>query len=159
MADRTTGGPSKGNTHGGDQTSLPGQGAGKLPFGIQNPQTTGAPGAAGGGGMASDPTLQTPVPATAFGAKTDVTDTGAPGGSGSSPNGAKGATYTKDSIDAYPREDATGGSVETEAQANKYGVDTGIPGLKTPKGTGAPMSGTPGYGSTGSATDGSERIN
>lgn len=158
MADRTTGGPSKGKTHGGDQTSLPGQAPGKLPFGIQNPQSTGAPGS-GGAGMASDVTMQTPTPTTAFGAKTDVMDTGAPGTSGSSPNGAKGATYTKDSLDAYPREDAVGGSVETEAQANKYGVDTGIPGLKTPKGTGAPASANPGYGSSASVTDGSERVN
>jgi hypothetical protein len=30
----------------------------------------------------------------------------------------------------------SGGSVDTEAQANKYGTDTGIPGLYHPKSTG-----------------------
>lgn len=157
MADKTMGGPSKGKSHGGDQTAQDGQAAGKLPFGIQNPLSTGAPGSSGAGG-GTDPTLQTPLPATNFGAKAANGDTGAPGGSGSRPNGAKGATYTVDTIDARPRFDMTGGSVETEAQANKYGTDTGIPGLKTPHGTGAPASADPGYGSHGSATDGSDRI-
>src|ERR1700742_3652218 len=120
MADRTTGGPSKGKTHGGDQTSLPGQAPGKLPFGIQNPQSTGAPGS-GGGGIGSDVTMQTPLPSSAFGAKTDDTDTHAPGSSGSSAGVATGASYTKAYDGAYPYEDATGGSVDTEAQANKYG--------------------------------------
>jgi hypothetical protein len=46
-----------------------------------------------------------------------------------------------------------GGSVDTEAQANKYGTDTHIPGLHTPKTTGAP-----GSGGGGSVTNGSQRI-
>lgn len=137
MADKTMGGPSKGKTHSGDQTATPGAAAGKLPFGINNPLNTGAPGTSGYTGTPSDPTVTSPVSDTSFGAKADNTATGAPGTTGSSPSGSGGATYTKDSIDAYPREDATGGSTETEAQANKYGVDTGIPGLKTPRSTGA----------------------
>lgn len=157
MADRTTGGPSKGKTHGGDQTALPDQAGGKIPFGIQNPLSTGAPGSSGVSG-ASDPTLQTPVPTTAFGAKTDDTNTGAPGGSGAHGTAASGATYTQDTYGWRPRIDATGGSVDTEAQANKYGSDTGIPGLKVPKGTGMPNSSGAGYGSTGSPSNGSERV-
>lgn len=154
MADKTTGGPAKGKTHGGDQTSLPGQAAGKIPFGISNPLSTGAPGTQGQGGAPSDSTVTTPVSTTSFGAKADNTDTGAPGTSGASSGVASGATYTKDSLDAYPREDATGGSVDTEAQSNKYGSAT-LPGLvgHQPKTTGAP-----GSGGGGSVTNGSERI-
>jgi hypothetical protein len=37
----------------------------------------------------------------------------------------------------YSYQDGTGGSTDTEAQGNKYGTDTGIPGLHTPKATGA----------------------
>lgn len=136
MADKTTGGPSKGKTHGGDQTALPGQAAGQIPFGIKTSLATGAPGT-GGTGPASDPTMASPTPTSVFGAATDTMHTGAPGTSGSSPSGESGATWTKDSLDAYPRVDATGGSTETEAQANKYGTDTGIPGLHVPKSTGA----------------------
>lgn len=157
MADRTTGGPAKGKTHGGDQTQMPGQAPGKLPFGINNPLSTGAPGTNGQSPGGGDVTVTTPVSTTSFGAKADNTDTGAPGSSGASSGVATGATYTKDSIDAYPREDASGGSIDTEAQANKYGSDTGIPGLKVPKGTGAGSS-NPGYGGAGSVTNGSERI-
>lgn len=152
MADRTTGGPSKGKAHGGDQTAQPGQAPGMLAFGIKNPLTTGAPGGTGAG-TTSDPTLQTSIPDSAFGAKTDDTATGAPGSSGSSPGGESGASYTKDAYGWYPRLDATGGSTDTEAQANKYGTDTGIPGLHTPHTTGAP-----GSGGGGHVTNGSERI-
>lgn len=152
MADKTMGGPSKGKTHGGDQTALPGQAGGEIPFGIANPLTTGAPGT-GGTGPTSDPTLQAPIPASAYGAKNDDTDTGAPGSSGTSAPVATGANYTKDMYGAYTFEDATGGSVDTEAQSNKYGTDTRIPGLYTPKTTGAP-----GSGGGGHVTDGSERI-
>lgn len=147
MADKTMGGPAKGHSHGGDQTALPGQAAGDLPFGVRNPLETGAPGTSGAG-AASDPTLQTPLPTHAFGAVMNVGHTGAPGTSGSSAGVATGATYTIDSLDARPRIDAVGGSVDTEAQANKYGTDTGIPGLHTPNTTGAP----------GRITNGSERI-
>lgn len=157
MADKTMGGPAKGKSHGGDQTALPGQAAGKIPFGIQNPLNTGAPGSGGTGG-APDPTVQSPVPSSVFGAKTDDTSTGAPGGSGSHGSVATGASYTEDSYGWTPRKDMSGGSVDTEAQGNKYGSDTGIPGLKTPKGTGAPQSAGPGYGSTAKITDGDERI-
>jgi hypothetical protein len=152
MADKTMGGPAKGQSHGGDQTALPGQAAGKLPFGISNPLNTGAPGT-GGTGPASDPTLQAPVPASSFGASNDDTDTGAPGSSGTTAGVAAGATYTKDMYGAYPMDSATGGSVDTEAQSNKYGSDTRIPGLHTPSGTGAPAS-----GGHASVTDGSQRI-
>lgn len=171
MADKTLGGPAKGKTVGGDQTALPGQAAGKIPFGVQNPLATGAPGSAGGGDAPSHATLQTPIPISIFGAKTDDSATGAPGGSGGSAHVATGATYTLDSYGASPRQDMTGGSVDTEAQVNKYGSDTGIPGLNVPDGTGAPgTAGTynVGGGSNGSAmhgggaggnvTDGSERI-
>ncbi len=158
MADKNLGGPAKGKTHGGDQTQLPGQAGGKIPFGIQNPLSTGAPGSNGSGNAPSHPTLQTPIPASVFGAKADNTDTGAPGGSGSSSGVTTGATYTEDSYGWSPRHDMTGGSVDTEAQGNKYGSDTGIPGLKTPKGTGAPASSSPGYGSTASVDHGSDRI-
>lgn len=159
MADRTTGGPAKGKTHGGDQTALPGQAPGKLPFGINNPLSTGAPGTQGQSPGAPDATVTTPVSTTSFGAKADNVDTGAPGGSGASAGVATGATYTKDSLDAYPREDASGGSIDTEAQANKYGSAT-LPGLvgHQPKGTGAPGSSSAGYGSGGSVSNGSERI-
>jgi hypothetical protein len=158
MADKTMGGPSKGKSHGGDQTAQPGAAAGKIPFGIQNPLNTGAPGSNGGGGAPSDPTVQVPVPTSVFGSKTDVVHTGAPGGSGAHGSSATGASYTQDSYGWSPRIDQTGGSVDTEAQGNKYGSDTGIPGLKTPKGTGAQASPGPGYGSSPSVTDGSERI-
>lgn len=149
MADRTTGGPAKGKTHGGDQTSLPGQAAGKMPFGISNPLSTGAPGTQGQSPGGGDVTVTTPVSTTSFGAKADNVDTGAPGSGGAHSTVQTGATYTKDSIDAYPREDASGGSVDTEAQSNKYGSAT-LPGLvgNQPKTTGAP----------GSVTNGSERI-
>lgn len=171
MADKTLGGPAKGKTAGGDQTALPGQAAGKIPFGIQNPLATGAPGSSNGGAAPSHPTLQTPIPTSIFGAKTDDVATGAPGGSSVSPHVATGATYTLDSYGASPRQDMTGGSVDTEGQSNKYGVDTGIPGLNTPEGTGAPGTAgtyTVGGSSNGSAmqggsaggsvTDGSQRI-
>lgn len=157
MADKTMGGPSKGKTHGGDQTAQVGQAPGKLPFGIDNPLSTGAPGT-GVAGAASDPTLQTPLPSSNFGAAADNTATGSPGSSGSSSGSATGATYTKDFYGAYSYDDASGGSVDTEAQANKYGSDTGIPGLHTPKGTGMPMSGNAGFGGGGHVTDGNERI-
>jgi hypothetical protein len=152
MADKTMGGPSKGQSHGGDQTALPGQAAGKLPFGIKNPLSTGAPGT-GGTAPSPDPTLQAPVPASAFGAQNDDTSTGAPGTSGTSEVVATGAAYTVDSMDAYPRVSMTGGSVDTEPQSNKYGSDTRIPGLAVPRTTGAP-----GSGGGGSVTDGSQRI-
>lgn len=174
MADKTLGGPAKGVTAGGDQTALPGQAAGKIPFGIKNPLATGAPGTGGVGMAPSDATLQAPVPATVFGAKTDDSSTGAPGGSGVSANVATGATYTLDSYGASPRQNMTGGSVDTEAQSNKYGSDTGIPGLHTPDGTGAPGTagtynapggggvgnGPAGHGGSagGSVTNGSQRI-
>jgi len=173
MADKTLGGPAKGKPRGGDQTALPGQAAGKIPFGIQNPLDTGAPGTAGIGMAPSDATLQAPVPGTIFGAKTADAATGAPGGSGASAGVATGATYTLDSYGASPRQDMSGGSVDTEAQANKYGTDTGIPGLHVPDGTGAPgTAGTysvgsggvgngpagHGGGAGGSVTNGSERI-
>jgi len=158
MADKTTGGPSKGKSHGGDQTAMPGAAGGKIPFGIQNPLSTGAPGSSGNTATPSDPTVVSPVPTSVFGAKTDDTDTGAPGGSGSKSGVSTGATYTQDSYGWSPRIDQTGGSVDTEAQANKYGTDTGIPGLKTPKGTGAQASPNPGYGGAADVTDGSERI-
>jgi hypothetical protein len=171
MADKTLGGPAKGKTAGGDQTALPGQAAGKIPFGIQNPLSTGAPGTGGVGSAPSDPTLTAPVPTTIYGAKTDDSATGAPGSGGVSAHVATGATYTLDSYGASPRQDMTGGSVDTEAQSNKYGCDTGIPGLNTPDGTGAPgttgtytvgggSNGSAGHGggAGGSITDGSERI-
>lgn len=171
MADKTLGGPAKGISAGGDQTALPGQAAGKIPFGIQNPLATGAPGTGGVGSAPSDPTLTAPVPTSAYGAENSDTATGAPGSSGVSPHVATGATYTVDSYGWAPRQNMTGGSVDTEAQANKYGTDTGIPGLNTPDGTGAPGSAgtyTVGGGANGSAgqgggaggsiTDGSERI-
>lgn len=145
MADRTTGGPSKGKSHGGDQTALPNQAAGKLPFGINSPQSTGAPGSSGSAGVPSDPTLVSPLPTTNFGAKAANGATGAPGGSGASAGTSGSATYTKTFDGAYSHEDASGGSVDTEAQANKYGSDTGIPGLKVPRktgvGDGSPMIG------------------
>src|SRR5689334_16165219 len=152
MADKTMGGPSKGKTHGGDQTAQVGQAAGMIPFGVQNPLSTGAPGSSGGGNAASDPTLATPVPTSVFGAKTDVVSTGAPGSSGTNASSATGATYTQDTYGWRPRLDRTDGSVDTEAQYNKYGTDTGIPGLHTPKSTGAP-----GSGGGASVTNGSER--
>jgi hypothetical protein len=152
MADKTMGGPAKGVSHGGDQTALPGQAAGKLPFGITNPLSTGAPGT-GGTGPSPDPTLQAPVPTDMYGAANDDTDTGAPGTSGSAAGGATGASYTLDTYGWVTQVNCTGGSVDTEAQANKYGTDTHIPGLETPRTTGAP-----GSGGHASVTDGSERI-
>src|SRR5215475_7804316 len=108
MADNTTGGPSKGKAHGGDQTAMPGQAPGGIPFGIQNPLSTGAPGTAGAGSSAPDPTLAQPVPTTTpGGAPTKDTATGAPGSSGASAGVATGASYTIDTIGAWPRQDAS----------------------------------------------------
>lgn len=136
MADKSMGGPAKGVTHGGDQTSMPGQAAGKLPFGAQNPLSTGAPGS-GGTGPAGDPTLNSPVPGSVYGAGTDDTDTGAPGSSGTHGGVSTGANYTVDAYGAYSYMSQSGGSTDTEPQGNKYGSDTGIPGLYRPKSTGA----------------------
>lgn len=135
MADKSMGGPAKGTTHGGDQTAMPGQAAGKLPLGIQNPLSTGAPGT-GGAGPASDPTLNSPVPGSAYGAQNGDTSTGAPGSGGAHGGVATGANYTVDAYGAYSYMSEAGGSVDTEAQGNKYGTDTGIPGLYHPKSTG-----------------------
>lgn len=136
MADKSMGGPAKGKTHGGDQTAMPGQAAGKIPGGANNPLDTGAPGT-GGTGPASDPTLNSPVPGSAYGAANDDTDTGAPGTSGDHSGVKSGASYTVDAYGAYTYMSQDGGSVDTEAQANKYGSDTRIPGLHTPQSTGA----------------------
>lgn len=152
VPDRAPAGPSKGVTHGGDQTALPGQAAGKIPFGVANPLSTGAPGS-GGAGLNPDPTIQAPVPGTVFGAGTADTSTGAPGGSGSSAGVKAGANYTVDAYGWYSFMDGSAGSVDTEGQANKYGTDPGIPGLNTPRTTGAP-----GSGGGASITNGSERI-
>jgi len=136
MADKSTGGPAKGVTHGGDQTAMPGQAAGKLPFGVGNPLDTGAPGT-GGTGPAGDPTLNSPVPGSVYGAQTDDVHTGAPGGAGAHSGVAGGANYTVDAYGWCTFTSGSGGSVDTEPQANKYGSDTGIPGLHTPRATGA----------------------
>lgn len=154
MADKTTGGPAKGQTHGGDQTALPGQAGGGIPFGIQNPLTTGAPGTASGVSGGPDPTLTAPVPGSVFGSPTDDTATGAPGTSGASAGAATGASWTVDTIGGSPRTDMSGGSVDTESQGNKYGSNTleGVAGNQ-PTSTGAPAS-----GGGGRVTNGSERI-
>jgi hypothetical protein len=142
--DKEPAGPSKGVTHGGDQTAMPGQAAGKIPFGVGNPLDTGAPGS-GGAGTNPDPTVQTPIPGSVFGAGTDDTSTGAPGGTNASAGVKTGANYTIDAAGWYSWMDGVGGSVDTEAQANKYGTDTGIPGLSHPTTTGAPNSGDGGH--------------
>jgi len=136
--DKEPAGPSKGVTHGGDQTAQPGQAAGGLAFGVSNPLNTGAPGS-GGAGLNPDPTVQTPVPGSVFGAGTDDTSTGAPGGSGASAGVKTGANWTMDMYGWYSYQDGAGGSVDTEPQGNKYGSDAGIPGLSSayqPKSTG-----------------------
>lgn len=137
MADKSMGGPAKGATHGGDQTAMPGQAAGRIPFGVGNPLDTGAPGT-GGTGPSPDPTLQAPIPGSVYGAGTDDTDTGAPGSTGSNSPAGGGANFTMDAYGWYAFMDCTGGSTDTEAQGNKYGSDTHIPGLATPRTTGAP---------------------
>lgn len=137
MADKSMGGPSKGTTHGGDQTAMPGQAAGKIPGGAANPLDTGAPGTGGVGMAPSDPTLTAPVPSSIYGAPTDDSDTGAPGSSGTNAGVKAGANYTMDAYGWYTFMDCNGGSVDTEAQSNKYGSDTRIPGLHTPHSTGA----------------------
>lgn len=147
MADKTMGGPAHGASHGGDQTAMPGQAAGKIPFGVQNPLSTGAPGT-GGTGASPDPTLQAPVPGSVYGAATDDTDTGAPGSAGSNSPASGGASYTLDTYGWVSYMNLTGGSTDTEAQGNKYGSDTHIPGLYTPKSTGAP-GGSVGHDHTG----------
>lgn len=154
MADKTTGGPSKGSAHGGDQTAMPGQAAGTIPFGIKTPLTTGAPGTAGQSSPASDPTVTSAPAGSVFGAPTADTSTGAPGTGGASGTVATGASYTVDSIDARPRTNAVGGSVDTEGQANKYGSGT-LTGLAGHQPT---TTGAPGSGGGGSVTNGSERI-
>lgn len=138
--DKEPAGPSKGVTHGGDQTAMPGQAPGMIPFGINNPLSTGAPGTAGAG-LNPEPTVQTPIPGSVYGASTDDVHTGAPGSNGATGPHATGANYTIDAYGWYSWMDASGGSTDTEAQGNNYGVDTGIPGLATPHGTGAPKSG------------------
>jgi len=137
-------GPAKGITHGGDQTAMPGQAAGRIPFGIQNPLSTGAPGT-GGAPINPDPTIQAPIPGSVFGAGIDDVHTGAPGSTAVAAPLKTGANYTIDAGGWYSWMDATGGSVDTEAQQNNYGTDTGIPGLATPKTTGAPNSGDGGH--------------
>ena len=138
--DKEPAGPSKGVTHGGDQTAMPGQAAGMIPFGVNNPLATGAPGT-GGAGLNAEPTVQTPIPTTIYGATTDDSATGAPGSMGASAPHKTGANYTIDAAGWYSWMDGVGGSMDTEGQKNNYGVDTGIPGLYTPKTTGAPNSG------------------
>jgi hypothetical protein len=91
----------------------------------------------------------------AFGISTDDSATCAPGSAGTSGTAATGASFTVDTIGGYPRQDMTGGSVDTEAYGNKYGTNT-LPGVQgnQPKGTGAP-----GSGDGGAVTNGSQRIN
>lgn len=139
MADKTTGGPAKGKSHGGDQTALPGQAQGGLPFGLDNNLSTGAPGTAGNTSN-TEPTLTAPVPSKVFGAPADDASTGAPGSSGATADVAKGASYTIDGgLGNRPHMDETGGSVDTESQGNKYGSSTlpGVAGPGQPKATGA----------------------
>jgi hypothetical protein len=142
--DKEPAGPSKGYTRPGDQVNQPGQAEGMIPFGINSPLQTGAPGT-GGAGLNPDPTVQTPIPTGIYGAATDDADTGAPGSNGASTPLKTGANYTIDAYGWYSWMDAAGGSVDTEAQGNNYGVDTGIPGLATPHTTGAPNSGDGGH--------------
>lgn len=136
VPDRSPAGPSKGVTHGGDQTAQPGQAAGMIPFGVNNPLDTGAPGS-GGAGLNADPTIQTPVPGSIYGVATHDASTGAPGSSGTTNGSAGNANYTVDAYGWYSWMDASGGSTDTEGQSNNYGVNPGIPGLSTPKSTGA----------------------
>lgn len=137
MADNNSGGPAKGKAHGGDQSAMPGQAQGGLPFGLANSLSTGAPGTAGTPASAPDPTVTSAVPGTVFGSPND-TKTGAPGGSGATAGVATGAAYTIDTgLGNRPFTDAAGGSVDSESQGNKYGAGNGFPGDYQPKSTGA----------------------
>lgn len=142
--DKEPAGPAKGVTHGGDQTAQPGQAAGKLPADAPNSLTTGAPGTSGAG-LNPDPTVQTPIPSSIYGVAINDTDTGAPGSALAGAVHETGANYTMDMGGWYSWQDAVGGSVDTEGQKNNYGTATGIPGISTPKTTGAPNSGDGGH--------------
>jgi hypothetical protein len=72
-----------------------------------------------------------------YGAQNDDDHTGAPGTAGEHAGTQGGANYTVDAYGAYTYMSEGGGSTDTEAQANKYGSPTHIPGLETPKSTGA----------------------
>jgi hypothetical protein len=138
MADPKTNGPSNG---GGrprqDNTTMPGQYPAQIPFGFPVPQGTGAPGTAGTG-VASDPTMQSPTPTSVFGSPADNMHTGSPGSSGAHASTSGGATYTEPFAHLAGGESGkmSGGSTDTEAQANKTGYPTPF-GFKNPLNTGA----------------------
>lgn len=116
-----------------------------LPFGLNNPMSTGAPGSSyyGGSTDATNQPGQAEGEMGAYGAQAPQ-QTGSPGSQGATTaNEPAGASYTVDSYGWAPREAATGGSTDTQGAANNYGSNTmpGVAGIGQPSGTGAPASG------------------
>jgi hypothetical protein len=141
MADQNqTNGAGKGRGRAGDQTSQPGQAEGLLPFGIKNSTSTGLPGTDVGHPGPGDPTtVPGQVPSDVFGQPT-ATKTGMAGSTGASTSAESGASYTDPFafLGGGSKGDASGGSTETESQANHYGDNTmvGIEGAGQPTSTG-----------------------
>lgn len=146
--DRNTGGTPNGDSRPRqDSTTMPGQYPRDLPFGISVPTGTGAPGSAGQGGSATDPTMAgSATPATVFGAPAANLNTGSPGSAGATPHQESGASYTDPfaHLAGGGAGQMTGGSTDTEAQADKAGhpgpFGTAYP-VTTGTGTGTPLIG------------------
>ncbi len=141
MADKQTDGKGKGTPRPGDQTTQPGQYPSKMPFGIQVPTSTGAPGSSPAPSGPDDATTKPgQVPMSVFGMPVDE-HTGAPGSAGASAGVAGGATYTDPfaTLAGGGKGSMSGGSTDSEAQANKYGTNTmwGVAGPGQPDSTGA----------------------
>jgi hypothetical protein len=151
MADRQTSAPANGDSRPRqDTTTQPGQYPSKLPFGVSVPQSTGAPGSAGKGSSAPDPTMAGgPTPTGNFGANFDDLHTGSPGSTGVSPNQQSGASYTDPFavLCGNGMGEMHGGSTETQAAGNKAG-HPGPFGVANPLNTGS-GEGTPLIGGKG----------
>lgn len=139
MADKQTSGQAKGLGHPGDQTAMPGQAQGHLPYGNQTLST----GLAGTTPDTSGPQDNTTVPGqnpdSVFGVS-NPHGTGLDGSAGATEGVSGGATYTDPFaiIGGGTKGDASGGSTDTEGQANKYGSSSmvGIAGSGQPTSTG-----------------------
>lgn len=144
MAENVNGTPNGDSRPRQDSTTMPGQYPSQLPFGIAVPSGTGAPGGGGSPDKSSDPTIQT-LPGSVFGSPNPMT-TGSPGSAGSTPSTTTGASYTDPFayLGGCGKGEMTGGSIDTEANANKTGhtgpFDVANP-LSTGVGEGQPLIG------------------
>lgn len=143
--DRNTGSKPNGDSRPRqDSTTMPGQYPRPLPFGQNPPTGTGAPGSAGQGSTATDPTMAgSATPTSVFGAPADNLHTGSPGTQGATPHQTTGASYTDPFayLSGGNAGQMTGGSTDTEAQGDKaghpgpfntpYPTDTGVGHGKT----------------------------